>query len=108
MYNASKADTVDASPRTAARSNPLLGIGKWLVGTQEGILLIIVIALVLGLSYTSPVFMTQRNIGVLLSQISMTAIAAFGMTALIISGEVDLSVGSLQAFIGVLTMQVLN
>jgi len=79
-----------------------------LVGTQEGILLIIVIALVLGLSYTSPVFMTQRNIGVLLSQISMTAIAAFGMTALIISGEVDLSVGSLQAFIGVLTMQVLN
>ena len=66
------------------------------------------VALVLVLSYTSPVFLTQRNIGVLLSQISMTAITAFGMTALIIAGEVDLSVGSLQAFVGVLTMQVLN
>jgi len=108
MHSESKADTGGAPTRAAERPNPLLGIGHWLVRTQEGILLIIVVALVLTLSYTSPVFMTQRNIGVLLSQISMTAIAAFGMTALVISGEVDLSIGSLQAFVGVLTMQVLN
>jgi ribose transport system permease protein len=108
MQSESKADTGGAPTKAAERPNPLLGIGHWLVRTQEGILLIIVVALVLTLSYTSPVFMTQRNIGVLLSQISMTAIAAFGMTALVISGEVDLSIGSLQAFVGVLTMQVLN
>jgi ribose transport system permease protein len=40
--------------------------------------------------------------------VSMTAITAFGMTALIISGEIDLSVGSMQAFVGVLAMQALN
>jgi ribose transport system permease protein len=87
---------------------PLRGAAQWLFGTQEGILFLCVIGIVLLLSLTSPVFLTRRNIGVLLSQISMTAITAFGMTALVIAGEVDLSVGSMQAFIGVLTMQVLN
>ena len=44
----------------------------------------------------------------LLSQISMTMITAIGMTLLVIGGEVDLSIGSMQAFVGVVTMQVLN
>ena len=38
----------------------------------------------------------------------MTMITAIGMTLLIIGGEVDLSVGSMQAFVGVVAMQVLN
>jgi ribose transport system permease protein len=91
-----------------ARQNSLGAAGRWLVQTQEGILLIFVIILALLLRFTSPVFLTQRNLGVLLSQVSMTAITAFGMTALIVAGEVDLSVGSLQAFVGVLAMQALN
>ena len=69
------------------------------------ILLILVFALLI---WKSPVFLSARNISVLLSQISMMAITAVGMTILLTSGEVDLSVGSQQAFIGVLTMQVLN
>ncbi|MCP4165056.1 MAG: ABC transporter permease [Chloroflexi bacterium] len=81
---------------------------RWLFQTQEGVIFIIVLLLAILLSVLSPVFLTQRNIGVLLSQVSMTAIAAYGMTLLIITGEVDLSVGSLQAFVGVITMQVLN
>ena len=38
----------------------------------------------------------------------MTAISAYGMTMLMISGEVDLSVGSLQAVVGVVVMIVLE
>ena len=108
MQREIKAETGQAREGPVARQNPLLDVARWLVQTQEGILLIFVVALSLFLSLTSPVFLTQRNIGVLLSQISMTAIAACGMTALIIAGEVDLSVGSVQAFIGVLAMQTLN
>ncbi len=108
MQSEIKAETGHVREGPAGRQNPLLEAVRWLVQTQEGILLIFVVALSLLLSLTSPVFLTQRNIGVLLSQISMTAIAAFGMTALIIAGEVDLSVGSMQAFIGVLAMQMLN
>jgi len=81
---------------------------RWLFQSQEGILFIIIIVMVIVLAFQTEVFLTQRNIGVLLSQVSMTAITAFGMTLLIISGEVDLSVGSLQAVVGVLTMQFLN
>ena len=108
MQREIKAETGQAREGPVARQNPLLDVARWLVQTQEGILLIFVVALSLFLSLTSPVFLTQRNIGVLLSQISMTAIAACGMTALIIAGEVDLSVGSVQAFVGVLAMQTLN
>jgi ribose transport system permease protein len=38
----------------------------------------------------------------------MYIIAAIGMTMLLITGEVDLSIGSLVAFVGVVTMDVIN
>lgn len=81
---------------------------RWLVRTQEGVLLLIVILLCIFLSFNTRVFLTARNVGVLLSVVSMTAVTAYAMTILMIAGEVDLSVGSMQALVGVLVMQVLN
>jgi ribose transport system permease protein len=97
--------TVENAPH---RPGLLQRLGSWLVMTQEGILLLIVIALCIFLSLRTPVFLTQRNFGVLLSVVSMTAITAYAMTVLMIAGEVDLSVGSMQAFVGVMVMQCLN
>ena len=74
---------------------------------QFGLVILLVLVFSL-LAWKSPVFLSTRNISVLLSQISMMAITAAGMTMLLAGGEVDLSVGSQQAFIGVLTMQALN
>jgi ribose transport system permease protein len=91
-----------------ARGNPLLRIGRWLTQTQEGVLFIAVIALSGILAFSSPVFLTARNIGVLLSVVSMTAITAYAMTILVIAGEVDLSVGSMQALVSVVVMLALN
>ena len=95
-----------AAEREASR--PLAGAVHWLFRTQEGILLLILIVLCVALSRLSPVFASERNIFVLLSQMSMTMIAAIGMTLLLIAREVDLSVGSMQAFAGVAAMQALN
>ena len=95
-----------AAEREAAR--PLAGAVHWLFRTQEGILLLILVVLCVALSRLSPVFASERNIFVLLSQMSMTMIAAIGMTLLLIAREVDLSVGSMQAFAGVVAMQTLN
>jgi ribose transport system permease protein len=89
-------------------SRPWVGVGRWLFRTQEGVLLLVLIALCAFLANRSPVFASERNIFVLLSQVSMTAITAIGMTLLIVGREVDLSVGSMQAFVGVLAMQTLN
>src|SRR5215207_94714 len=96
------------TPSQRQTSRPVAGAVTWLFRTQEGILLLILVVLCVALSRLSPVFASERNIFVLLSQMSMTAITAIGMTLLIVGREVDLSVGSMQAFVGVLAMQVLN
>lgn len=96
------------SPRGAALARPWIAAGHWLFRTQEGVLLLVLVALCAVLANRSDVFASERNIFVLLSQISMTMIAAIGMTVLIIGREVDLSVGSMQAFVGVVAMQTLN
>ncbi len=98
--------SVRATP-AASQSLPNY-LANWLLRTQEGVLFLILVALCVVLTFSSPVFLTARNIGVLLSQVSMTAITAIGMTMLITAGEVDLSVGSMQAFLGVVVMATLN
>jgi ribose/xylose/arabinose/galactoside ABC-type transport system permease subunit len=69
----------------------------------EYILEIVLVMLVLGLSFTAPNFLTVGNLLTILQSESMKGIIAFGMTMAIISGEIDLSVGSMAAFAGCLT-----
>ncbi|MDR1797639.1 MAG: ABC transporter permease [Clostridiales Family XIII bacterium] len=60
------------------------------------------------LSFLSPVFFSSNNIMNILRQASPNLIAATGMALIILSGEIDLSVGSLQAFAGVLGVMAMN
>ncbi len=103
-----RAETMEAAGATRERGTAPAAAARWLFRAQEGILLLVLIVLCLVLSRLSPVFASERNIFVLLSQISMTAITAIGMTLLVIGREIDLSVGSMQAFVGVVAMQALN
>lgn len=68
----------------------------------EGILLVIILLL----SLTAPGFFTTPNLLNVLRNVSMQGIIAFGMTMVIISGEIDLSVGSAVAFAGCLTAYI--
>lgn len=54
-------------------------------------------------SITSPVFLTPYNFFNLLRQTAQLGIIAMAMTMLIISGEIDLSVGAIYAVTGVVT-----
>lgn len=49
---------------------------------------------------TGSVFMTSRNLSNLMTQMSVTGILAVGMLMLIVSGNIDLSVGSVLGFAG--------
>ncbi len=60
------------------------------------------------MSTLSPVFLTAGNITNILRDASLVAIAGFGMVVIILQGEIDLSVGSSQAVVGILTVVVLN
>ena len=55
----------------------------------------------------SPVFLTTRNLINVLIQISINALIATGMTFVIISGGIDLSVGSVAALCGIVVTAVI-
>jgi ribose/xylose/arabinose/galactoside ABC-type transport system permease subunit len=69
---------------------------------NEGILEIILILFCVALSFIAPGFLTAENLLNVLRNVSMQGVIAFGMTMVIISGEIDLSVGSAVAFAGCL------
>lgn len=64
--------------------------------------------LILLLSIISPYFLTVSNIFNVLRQISMVGIVSIGMTFVIITGGIDLSVGSILALSGVITAISIN
>jgi ribose transport system permease protein len=87
-----------AAPAREERAAPRPGLlvdrerlGQWLgsTGPLVGLVLLVVV-----LALLSPFFFTLRNLFNVLQQISVLAILALGMTAVIISGGIDLSVGS--------------
>jgi ribose/xylose/arabinose/galactoside ABC-type transport system permease subunit len=63
--------------------------------------LIFLLGLVAVLSYLEPGFRTERNIMNVLRQVSIIGILAVGMTFVILTAGIDLSVGSMVAFTGI-------
>lgn len=59
------------------------------------------IVLIVALSFVAQNFFSLANLGSLLTQTSVTAIVAVGMTMVIIAGEIDLSVGATVGLSGV-------
>src|SRR5689334_3718150 len=49
---------------------------------------------------TNSIFLTPRNLSNLMTQMSVTGILAVGMLMVIVSGNIDLSVGSVLGFAG--------
>jgi ribose transport system permease protein len=60
------------------------------------------IALVIGLTIASPNFFTETNLSSVIRQTAVINVMALGMTMIIISGGIDLSVGSILAMGGLL------
>jgi ribose/xylose/arabinose/galactoside ABC-type transport system permease subunit len=61
---------------------------------------IIIIGFIIVVSILNPAFLTLTNLTNLLIQATVISIISFGMTYVIISGGIDLSVGSIVAFAG--------
>jgi len=67
---------------------------------KTGIGLLILVTV---LSFMSPYFLTIPNLLNVVRQVSIIAIISFGMTMVILTGGIDLSVGSMLAFSGAVT-----
>ncbi len=94
----------EISHPTAPRRISLAG----LTGSSQLVLGVILVILCLGISLAAPQFYSEANIIAILRQCALVLIVASGMTMLLITAEVDLSVGASLAFVGCIGMAVLN
>lgn len=76
------------------------GVKEWI---KRSVMELILLALCVLLAFQADGFFTLGNLLNVLLNVSMQGIIAFGMTMVIISGEIDLSVGSAVAFAGCLS-----
>ncbi|TDQ01035.1 ABC transporter permease [Labedaea rhizosphaerae] len=90
---------VDTSAATGAR--PSRGATLAALAQRHGALVVLVILLVAG-GIAFDTFLTFYNLGNLAVQASFLAVVTLGMTLVIVSGGIDLSVGSVYALAGVL------
>lgn len=70
--------------------------------TSKYMLEIILFGIIIIMTFASPGFLTTGNILNILRNMSLQGVIAFGMTLVIITGEIDLSIGSTVALTGVI------
>ncbi|MCB9945076.1 MAG: ABC transporter permease [Geminicoccaceae bacterium] len=70
-----------------------------IIASQEFVLLVVIVALMICVGWINPRFLAERNLQSIFLGNAYIAVAAIGMSLIIISGNIDISVGSL---IGVL------
>lgn len=75
---------------------------------EEIALLLALFAICAVVSILTPTFLSRTNIMNILRQVSLSAITGFGMAMLILLGEIDLSVGSSQALVAIVSVSILN
>jgi erythritol transport system permease protein len=80
-------------------------IGEWLLRLRA---LIALAVLVMILSFLSPEFLTTGNLAILVKHVAINAILAIGMTFVILSGGIDLSVGSIVGLSGMMAGALLT
>ncbi|MBX9335579.1 ribose ABC transporter permease, partial [Serratia marcescens] len=78
---------------------------EWLLEQKSLIALLVLIAVV---SSMSPNFFTLNNLFNILQQTSVNAIMAVGMTLVILTSGIDLSVGSLLALTGAVAASIVG
>lgn len=88
-----------SSPEQSAASwvSALRRIFRQVVGARETGLAIVLIVLIAFLAWRSPYFLTVGNLTVVSRQIALSLFLSVGMTFVILSGAIDLSVGSVVA-----------
>ena len=89
---------VDAAVRIPVRRDPLAALRR-MAGSQEMVIFLGIVVLFLVVGSINPRFIAERNLISIFLGNAYIAVAAIGMSMMIISGNIDISVGSL---IGVL------
>ncbi len=84
------------------------GLLHRLLHAEQAGLLIAFILLCIIMTILSPVFLSAVNIKNVLRDAALVGIAGIGLVMIILQGEIDLSVGSSQAVVGIAAVSLLN
>jgi ribose transport system permease protein len=101
---------------TQLTENPVsyanVGKARWwhrgLFASQTGYVLMALIALIILMNFASPYFLTEGNLQNVAKNFSFIAIATLGITFVIITGGIDLSVGSLMCVAAMVASMVMT
>jgi ribose/xylose/arabinose/galactoside ABC-type transport system permease subunit len=77
-----------------ARSDRYLEGARRVLGSQEGILLLILVVLIIGVGLYNPRFLNERNLTDVFNANAYIAVAAIGISMIIITGNIDISCGA--------------
>lgn len=69
---------------------------------RPALIVLVILLAVAGVGQVLPYFATTANLSNVLVQAAIVAVAAYGMTLVLLTGGIDLSVGGLMSFVGVL------
>jgi len=90
------------TPTTTRRLGPGARTKKVLAAREAGLAGVLILVVIF-LAWRSPFFLTTDNLIVVARQASLALIIAVGMTFVILTGGIDLSVGSIVALVSILT-----
>ena len=101
--------SADVSVREAERQ-PLGGkaVGIWSAVNRYAVVLLLLIGIFCFFSLTEPDFFSRANIENLLTGSSILFVVSIGMTFVVLTGGIDLSVGSLLALSGIILSELFN
>lgn len=88
-----------------AKPLPHFQVGRML-GNQESVLIFAVAALLVVVGIINPRFLAERNLLDILQGNAYVAVAAIGMTMVIVTGNIDISVGSLIALLAIISGRI--
>jgi ribose/xylose/arabinose/galactoside ABC-type transport system permease subunit len=80
----------------------ILNKNQWKILLLDNIILLLILIVVIGMWIAKPVFMSLNNILNIFRSMSIRGVIAFGMTIVILSGQIDLSIGSIIGLSGVI------
>jgi ribose transport system permease protein len=85
-----------------------LAAGIWAAANRYAVVLLLLIGIFCFFSLTQPDFFSQANIENLLTGSSILFVVSIGMTFVVLTGGIDLSVGSLLALSGIILSKLFN
>ncbi len=87
--------TVSPKSTTASKQGGILPAIRGFLGTQEGILLVVILVLMVVVGTSNPRFLSATNMKDVFAANAYIAVAAIGVSMVIISGNIDISSGAL-------------